>query len=167
MSDGTAKYKEIIRGLKDWGAKMVVYVPDRWIGPLCRAVEADPDLIAVNACREEEGVAVCVGALATGTKAVMVLQNAGFLSSGSGINLAKMYQVPLLFLISYRGNPEESLHYHVLKGVATEPVLKSFNIGYRLPAPDRDLAEQVVEAGRFAEASSHPFALLLRKGDLA
>ena len=167
MTNGTGRYQEIIRGLKDWGAKMVVYVPDRWIGPLCEAVKADPDVIAVNACREEEGLAICVGALVTGTKAVMVMQNAGFLSSGSGVNLAKMYQVPLLFLISYRGNPEESLYYHVLKGVATEPVLKSFNIGYRIPDVGRDLAEQVVDAGRFAEASNHPFALLLKKEHLA
>ncbi len=167
MTNESRRYKEIIQGLKDWGAKVVVYVPDRWIGPLCEDVQADPDFIAVNACREEEGIAICVGALATGTKAVMVLQNAGFLSSGSGINLAKMYQVPLLFLISYRGNPEESLHYHVLKGAATEPFLKSFNLGYRIPDPRRGLAEQVAEAGRFAEASNHPFALLLKKGDLS
>ncbi|MFQ5693386.1 MAG: hypothetical protein ACE5IM_10130 [Nitrospinota bacterium] len=167
MTEGPGRYREIIHGLKDWGAKVVVYVPDRWIGPLCEEVEADPDLISVNACREEEGIAICVGALVTGTKAAMVLQNAGFLSSGSGINLAKMYQAPLLFLISYLGNPQESLYYHVLKGSATEPVLKSFNVEYRIPDPGKDLAEQVAEAGRFAEAAGHPFALLLKRGDLS
>ena len=167
MSEGKGRYLEIIQGLKEWGAKVVVYVPDRWIGPLTQAIQADPDFVAVNACREEEGIAICVGALATGTKTAMVLQNAGFLSSGSAINMTKMYQVPLLLLISYRGNPEESLFYHVLKGAATEPVLNSFHIGYRIPDPHRGLAEQVSEAGRFAEAASHPFALLLKKGDLS
>ena len=167
MTKATGRYKEVLQGLKDWGAKMVVYVPDRWIAPLCQAAKADPDLISVNACREEEGVAICVGALATGTKAVMVLQNAGFLSSGTGINFARMYQVPLLFVISYRGNTEETLHYHVHKGAATEPVLKGFGIGYRIPDAGRGLADQVADAGRFAEASSHPFALLLKREHLA
>ena len=66
MTDAAGRYKEVLQGLKDWGAKMVVYVPDRWIGPICQAAEADPDLISVNACREEEGVAICVGALVAG-----------------------------------------------------------------------------------------------------
>ncbi len=166
MSDRNGPHKEIILGLKQWGAKIVAYVPDRWIGALCMDVEADPDLIAVNVCREEEGLALCVGALATGTKAVMVMQNAGFLSSGTGINFAKMYQVPLLMLISYRGNTEETLHYHVLKGDATEPALDSLRVHYRIPDAKRGLAEQVVDAGRYAEASSHPFALLLKKEHL-
>lgn len=96
----------------------------------------------------------------------MVMQNAGFLSSGTGINFAKMYQVPLLMLISYRGNTEETLHYHTLKGDATEPALDSLRVRYRIPDARRDLAELVVDAGWYAEASSHPFALLLKKEHL-
>ncbi len=166
MSISDGPHREIIQGLKEWGVKIVAYVPDRWIGRLCMDAEADPELTAVNTCREEEGVALCVGALATGTKAVMVMQNAGFLSSGTGINFAKMYRVPLLMLISYRGNTDETLHYHVLKGNSTEPVLDGLQIQYRIPDNTRSLTEQVVDAGHYAEAANHPFALLLKKEHL-
>ena len=152
MSISDGPHREIIQGLKEWGVKIVAYVPDRWIGRLCMDAEADPDLIAVNTCREEEGVALCVGALTTGTKAVMVMQNAGFLSSGTGINFAKMYRVPLLMLISYRGNTDETLD--------------GLQIQYRIPDNTRSLTEQVVDAGHYAEAANHPFALLLKKEHL-
>lgn len=164
---GTEKrYMEIVGALKKCGVDLVVSVPDSWIGKLIEAIKEDRYFRSIAACREEEGVAICVGAALAGKKCAMIMQNAGMLSSGSGINLAKHYRVPLLMLVAYRGDPRDPTYYHIPKGRATEPFLKSFDIAYAIANEAEALGAQVEKAVEYTTGESHPFALLLGRKEL-
>ena len=58
----------------------------------------------VRLAKEEEGVGISAGAHLAGVKSAMLMQNHGFLASVNGIvSCAQLYRIPLLMLISHRG----------------------------------------------------------------
>ena len=86
---------------------------------------SDPTIGLVRATHEEEALAIACGIRLGGVRTVLIVQNAGLLSSGAGmVCLAQRYQFPILILVSYRGTPSDPVFYHVPKGRATEPVLQ-------------------------------------------
>ena len=57
------------------------------------------------------------------------MQNHGFLAAINGIvSLALLYQIPLLMLISYRGDFGERDPWQTQGGVVTEPLLRALGI---------------------------------------
>ena len=158
--------REIIKGLKEADVRVVSSVTDTLIGPLIEAVGRDPFFSAVPACSEEEAVAVAAGAALAGRRSTAIFQNVGLLSSGRGIALAQTYQVPLVMLLSHRGDYRDPLHYHIYKGRTTEPVLQGLGVSYAHTTTEEPLAEQVHRAVRYVYEADQPFALLLTRRDL-
>ncbi len=131
---------------------------------LVRMSEEDPDMILVRLNKEEEGVGISAGAHFAGRKSVMLMQNHGFLTSINGIvSLAQLYRIPLLMLISYRGEMGERDPWQTEGGLVTEPVLQALGIPYRkLREPD-GVAKEIREAQTLADSSLRPVALLLTR----
>ncbi len=161
------RVQEIVEGLKACRIKVAASLPDTWLGPLLGELTQDPDIRHIPVCREEEGIAICAGVVLGGEEAVMIAQNAGILSSGTGLlTLVTMNRIPLLLLVSYRGSTRDPLFYHVPKGLATEPFLRALNIPHRVADFDRGLEEQIKTAFRYAQESQGPSVLLLHKEHL-
>src|SRR5207244_257625 len=79
-------------------------LPETWLVHLVRMADEDPDMILVRLAKEEEGVGISAGAHLAGVKSAMLMQNHGLLASINGIvSCAQLYRIPLLMLISYRG----------------------------------------------------------------
>src|SRR5689334_13323514 len=94
----------VYEALKACGVKLVSALPETWLVHLIRIAEDDPEMIVVQLAREEEGVGISAGAHLAGVRSAMLLQNHGLLASVNGIvSLARLYRIPLLMLISYRG----------------------------------------------------------------
>ncbi len=159
---------EIVGGLKTCGVSVAASLPDTWLGPLLARLTEDSEIRHVPVCREEEGLAICSGVVLGGSDAVLIVQNAGILSSGTGLlTLPSMNRLPLLLLISYRGSSRDPLFYHVPKGLSTEPFLEALKIPYRVADFHDSLEEQVVTAFKWAHESQGPSALLLHKEHLS
>ncbi len=92
----------------------------------------------------------------------MLMQNHGFLQSVNGIvSLARLYRIPLLMLISYRGEMGERDPWQTEGGSVTEPVLRALDIPYeRLEEPGH-VRLRIRKAQALAESSLKPVALLL------
>ena len=154
----------IFDALKATGVGLISALPETWLVHLVRMADDDPEMILVRLNKEEEGVGISAGAHFAGCKAVMMMQNHGFLTSINGIvSLAHLYKIPLLMLISYRGEMGERDPWQTEGGLITEPLLQALNIPYRkLSSPDTVLKE-VTDAQTLAEASMRPIALLLTR----
>src|SRR5260370_38647892 len=128
----------IYRALKACGIKMLSALPETWLVPLIQIAEDDPQMTLVRLAKEEEGVGLSAGAHFAGVKSAMLMQNHGFLASINGIvSLAHLYKIPLLMLISYRGEFGERDPWQTQGGGVTEPLLQSLGIPYKfLEAPD-------------------------------
>ena len=96
--------RAIYDALKDGGIRLMSALPETWLVHLIRMAEDDPEMTLVRLAKEEEGVGISAGAHLAGMKSAMLMQNHGFLASINGIvSCAQLYRIPLLMLISYRG----------------------------------------------------------------
>ena len=154
----------IFDALKSSGVRLISALPETWLVHLIDMAEEDPDVILVRLNKEEEGVGLSTGAHFAGYRSCMLMQNHGFLASVNGIvSLAQLYRIPLLMLISYRGEIGESAPWQTEGGLATEPVLQSLHIPYRKLSDPGTAGREIHEAQALAEGSLRPVALLLTK----
>ena len=137
-------------------------LPETWLVHLIRMAEDDPAVTLVRLAKEEEGVGVSAGAYLAGTKSAMLMQNHGFLASINGIvSLAHLYRVPLLMLISYRGEFGELDPWQTQGGGVTEPLLNALGIPHTRLDDPAHVATRVRKAHALAYAAHKPVALLL------
>lgn len=154
----------IYDALKACGVGLVSALPETWLVHLIRMAEDDPNMILVRLAKEEEGVGISAGAHFAGVKSVMLMQNHGFLQSINGIvSLAFLYRIPLLMLISHRGEFGERDPWQTEGGGVTEALLQTLRIQYqKLEDPDH-VERRIRKAITLAESSLRPVALLLTR----
>lgn len=137
-------------------------LPETWLVHLIRMAEEDPDMILVRLAKEEEGVGISAGAHLAGVRSAMLMQNHGFLASINGIvSLAQLYRIPLLMLISYRGEFGERDPWQTEGGGVTEPLLEALRIPYQRLDDPQTVTERIEKAQTLAESALRPVALLL------
>jgi sulfopyruvate decarboxylase subunit alpha len=92
----------------------------------------------------------------------MLMQNHGFLASVNGIvSCAQLYRIPLLMLISARGEFGERDPWQTEGGLVTTHVLDALRIPHdRLDLGDH-VAKRIAKAQTLAYSASRPVALLL------
>ena len=158
---------EVLETLKNLGMRVAVTVPDSWLSEILVRIEHEPEMSLIRATHEEEALAISCGSRLGGARTVLIIQNAGLLSMGSGIVcLAQRYQFPLLILASYRGTADDPIFYHIPKGRATEPVLRGLGLAHGVAERDRPIGPQVRSAATYAEESSAPYVLLMSREDI-
>ena len=124
--------------LKRTGIRLMSALPETWLVHLIRMAEDDPEMTLVRLAKEEEGVGISAGAHLAGVKSAMLMQNHGFLASINGIvSCAQLYRIPLLMLISYRGEFGERDPWQTEGGGVTEDLLRALRIPFSyLDRPD-------------------------------
>jgi sulfopyruvate decarboxylase subunit alpha len=148
--------------LKDLGIRIVSALPETWLVHLIRMAEDDPEMSLIRLAKEEEGVGISAGAHLAGVKSVMLMQNHGFLAAVNGIvSCAQLYRIPLLMIISHRGEFGELDPWQTEGGGCTEHVLQALRIPHiRLEEPGH-VARRMAKAQTLAQSASRPVALLL------
>src|SRR3954469_5066103 len=156
--------RAIYDALKDGGIRLMSALPETWLVHLIRMAEDDPEMTLVRLAKEEEGVGISAGAHLAGMKSPMLMQNHGFLASINGIvSCAQLYRIPLLMLISYRGEFGERDPWQTEGGGVTEDLLRALGIPYSFLDDPAKVQKRIAEAQTWAYASLHPAALLLTR----
>jgi len=79
--------------------------------------------------REEEAIGIAVGLYLSNSLAVVFMQNAGFANSLSTItSLVQLYEIPLIFLISWRGYLKNDAPEHTKIGRIQPKLLKDIGL---------------------------------------
>ena len=156
--------ERIFAALKAANVRIISALPETWLVHLIRMAEEDAEITLVRLAKEEEGVGISAGAHLAGVKSAMLMQNHGFLASINGIvSLALLYKIPLLMLISHRGDLGERDPWQCQGGMATIPVLRGLGIPH-YPLEESDRVEQRIRSAQcLAESSLTPVALLLSR----
>lgn len=159
------KHSELIYdALQRCGVTLMAALPETVLLHLVRIADDDPDMILVRVAREEEAVGIAAGAHLAGARSALLMQNHGLLAAVNGIvSLAQLYRIPLLMLISYRGEFGEEHSWQTEGGGVTEPVLQALRIPYRLLERPEDVAPRIRAAQALSESSLRPVALLLTR----
>ena len=79
--------------------------------------------------REEEAIGIAVGLYLSNSLAVVFMQNAGFANSLSTItSLVQLYEIPLIFLIGWRGYLKNDAPEHTKIGKIQPKLLKDIEL---------------------------------------
>jgi sulfopyruvate decarboxylase subunit alpha len=152
----------IYDALKECDIRLMSALPETWLVHLIRLADEDPEVTLVRLAKEEEGVGISAGAHLAGVHSAMLMQNHGFLASINGIvSLAHLYKIPLLMLISYRGEFGERDPWQTQGGGSTEPLLQALGIPYQFLDDPTHVARRMRKAQTLAESALKPVALLL------
>lgn len=109
MRDETARL--LVDGMKEAGINFVCYLPDSFLGKVCRLASQEPAFRSVPVYNEATGVCVCAGAWLGGKKAMMLLEDSGIQEAADQINrLTITHRIPLLMMAGYRGDLGETSH---------------------------------------------------------
>src|SRR5512147_1310882 len=144
MPVSLANSRLIYDALKACDVKIISALPETWLVHLIRMADEDPEMILVRLAKEEEGVGISAGAHLAGVKSAMLMQNHGFLASINGIvSCAQLYRIPLLMLISHRGEFGERDPWQTEGGLVTVPLLDALRIPYARLDSRGDVAPRV------------------------
>ena len=162
MPVSTEHSRLVFDALKANGVGLVSALPETWLVHLIRMAEEDPDTILVRLAKEEEGVGLSMGAHLAGVKSAMLMQNHGFLASINGIvSGAQLYRIPLLMLITHRGEFGERDPWQTEGGGVTEHVLRALRIPYTLLDDPAHVDRRMRKALTLAHAALRPVGVLL------
>ncbi len=132
-------------GLYAAGCRDAVYVPDNPLSHLLAEIgERYRDVRLALATREEEAVGIAAGLYLGGRRPAVLLQSSGL---GNALNavtsLVVPYQIPMLIVVSMRGDVGEWNAAQVPMGRAVRPILDAIGIAHATIESPAD-AERIV-----------------------
>jgi sulfopyruvate decarboxylase subunit alpha len=111
------------------GIKVVASLPDDWISELIKSIEADDRFLHVPVNREESAVGLCSGAFLSGTPSVALMGASGLMTCIYAITkINYTYEIPMLFVISLRGEMGDTAKYQISNGLYLQPLLQSIDL---------------------------------------
>ena len=113
------------------GIENYVGVPDSTLKHfISRALEKKKIIITT---REEEAIGIASGMSMSGSNSVVFMQNAGFANSISTItSLTELYQIPIIFLIGWRGFLKNDAPEHTKIGMIQPKLLQALSLQSRI-----------------------------------
>ncbi len=159
-----ANSRVIYDALKGCGIRLLSALPETWLVHLLSLAEEDPEMTLLCLAKEEEGVGISAGAHLAGVRSAVLMQNHGLLASVNAIvSLAQLYRIPLLMLVSCRGEMGEEHPWQTEGGGVTRPLLDALRIQYTLLDHPEHVAARLHDAQVLAESSLRPVAALLTR----
>lgn len=156
--------RAVVDTLRACGVRYVTHVPDTPLGHLLRLMATDGAFDITAATREEEAVGIAAGAALGGGRAVAMMQTSGL---GNALNalasLAVPYQLPMLLLISQRGEAGEWNAVQVPGGRLVRPALDVLGIQHFTLSAEGEVERGVRAAAELAFGTRFPAALILSK----
>lgn len=153
--------EELHHVLREQNIRQVAYVPDSGHARLIDLARADRQMRAVPLTTEEEGVALAVGAWLGGEKSVLLLQSSGVGNCINMLGTVDECRVPLLMLVTMRGQWGEFNPWQVPMAQGTAPALSGMGVVVRSVDEASDVAETVAAAARLAFNTSRAVAVLI------
>jgi sulfopyruvate decarboxylase alpha subunit len=155
----------VCAGLYAAGSRDVVYVPDNPLSHvLGRFEQSFADVRLVLATREEEAFGIAAGLYFGGRRAAVMLQSSGIGNSLNALtSLVVPYQIPLLIVISMRGDAGEWNAAQVPMGQSLRAIFDAIGIPHAT-VERADAAQEVVAiAARTAFSTRRAGAVLLSR----
>ena len=118
------------RGLRAGGVDFAAYIPDSLLDPIEALLEADPAVQTVVCTREDEAVAVAMGAYLGGKRPVALMEGSGLGMSGLVLARGLVQRTPLLLVASHSRALGGQFDYHGATRLVGEGTLQGLGIPY-------------------------------------
>lgn len=163
MRLSVANAERIYQGLKEAGIDFVLHLPESYMKEVIPFIQRDPSMRYVQVCREEVGINIAAGALLGGKKPAILMEDTGL---GNSINplvsIHSLWRIPLLMLMSYRGDVGDFTFYTAPCRYAG-PVLEALGFPSYVLRDPAQIVPMIRDCSRTTFAQKMPVALLMTK----
>lgn len=126
-------------GAQDWqvalydvlarqNVRQVAYVPDAGHSDLIEQCNVDPAMKTTVLTTEEEGIALLTGAWLGGDRGILLMQSSGVGNCVNMLSLIENCRIPLVTLVTMRGEWGEFNPWQAPMGLATPDILVRMNV---------------------------------------
>ena len=156
----------LFRALLSAGVRGIAGVPCSILNHLTLEAEASPEVDYIPASVEGEAVAAAAGMWLGGGLGAAMMQNSGL---GNAVNpLASLcipYEIPVLIIVSWRGEPgkKDAVHHYPM-GAATPGLFDLLAIPATVLREETDLERAVADAVAYMHKERKPAALIVPRG---
>ena len=119
---------EVHRTLKAARVRVVGYVPDAGLTRLIALCRADRAMRSVALTTEEEGIGLAAGAWLGGARAALLMQSSGVGNCVNALGMIAECRIPLLLIVTMRGERGEFNSWQVPMGRAAGRVLREMEV---------------------------------------
>src|SRR6266446_5121277 len=145
--------REVHRALAKAQVRIVGYVPDAGHSRLIELCQGDRKMLSVVLTTEEEGIGLAAGAWLGGEKSVLLMQSSGVGNVINAAGLLKTCRIPLLLIVTMRGEAGEFNSWQV-------PMREAMDVRVRRATRADEIAPLVADALRQEQAT----AVLISQG---
>lgn len=151
----------IYDALKAAGIDFIAYLPDSWGYQLNKLIRQDPGMTSISVSREDEGMAICMGAFLGGRRPCMVMEASGWGLSGLVLSRPGLLQrMPLLILSCHVISLGEIHDYHGETRWA-EPIVRALGLPYAVATDIQTLPRLIRETQATVEGQLLPAGIML------
>lgn len=145
-------------GLKAAGIDTIMVLSELWLFEVHRQLEADLHFTVIPVANEGDGVSMCAGMWLGGKRCAMLMENSGLRVACEA--LARLQGLPVLMLMSYRGDWGDPPWWATSMGATTEPLLKALRIPYSVVRRDDEIVWKVRQSVKSQNAYRSHVALV-------
>jgi sulfopyruvate decarboxylase subunit alpha len=155
---------EIVELLREMEATHVVALPDSTLGLWEEDLRAAGSPKFIRVCREGEAWAIAAGLYLAGANPIVTIQCTGLFESGDSLrNAIHDYRLPLFALIGYRSYLSQTMIPNDSARTYTEPIVRAWQVDYRLvDVPEKK--PEIVEHYRRCREAQRPGFVLIAEG---
>jgi phosphonopyruvate decarboxylase len=119
--------------------------------------------LQITETREDAALGLAAGAYLGGRLPVVIMQNSGFgVSLNALASLHRLYRIPCLLVITWRGHDGADAPEHNLLGPVTPTLLDVMGIPHRAPERPEEFIDAVAWAGELIARTREPAAIVVR-----
>jgi phosphonopyruvate decarboxylase len=152
--------------LEQHGYDFFTGVPCSLFEGVTRILDAEPRYGYVSAVREDSAIGLAAGAYLGGRRPVVFMQNSGLgVSVNALVSLNQIYRIPVLLVVSWRGQDGRDAPEHLVMGAIQEDFLRLLGIPFATFNADT-IDTTLAELTRTIDEMRKPAALVVPKGPL-
>ena len=148
-------------GFKAAGIDFAVFLPDSMLDGVEHLIIERGDIAVYQCSREDEGIAMAMGAFLVGKRPVALMEGSGIGMSALILARGIVQKTPTMLIIGHNSTLGERYDYHGATRLVAEPVLRALNIPYHVLFDPGDISRVVVEAQATIEGQRLPFGILV------
>jgi sulfopyruvate decarboxylase TPP-binding subunit len=161
-----ARYRQqTIEGLYDGfrsaGIDFVVFMPDATMDGIEQTILERGEIEAYQCVREDEGIAMAMGAYMVGRRPVVLMEGSGIGLSGIILARSVLQRCPMLLVAGHCATLGERYDYHASTRMVVEPVLRAVGVPCHTVMDPAQVKLVVEEGQRTVDGQKIPFGILL------
>jgi sulfopyruvate decarboxylase TPP-binding subunit len=148
-------------GFRAAGIDFAVFLPDSMLDGVEQLMIERREIETYQCSREDEGIAMAMGAFLVGKRPVALMEGSGIGLSALILARGVVQKTPTMLIIGHNSALGERYDYHGATRLVAEPVLRALDIPYHVLFDPGHIRNVIVEAQATIEGQRLPFGILV------